>query len=81
MKFPQIIYMAVSRLDFWFFIIELVTRNPNLGIHALEDGLFASLLIFDYFCAFEFLKVGQMRFLIRIHAQCQADLDAEVNLM
>ena len=31
-----------------FFIIELVTRNPNLGIPALEDGLFANSLIFDY---------------------------------
>ena len=27
---------------------ELVTRNPNLGIPALEDGLFANWLIFDY---------------------------------
>ena len=40
--------MAISRADFWFFITELVTRNPNLGIPALEDGLFANLLIFDY---------------------------------
>ena len=40
--------MAISRPDFWFFIIELVTRNPNLGIPALENGLFANLLIFDY---------------------------------
>ena len=30
-----------------FGISELVTRNPNLGISALEDGLFANLLIFD----------------------------------
>ena len=40
--------MAISRADFWSFIIELVTRNPNLGIPALEDGLFANLSIFDY---------------------------------
>ena len=37
----------ISRSHFWFLIIELVTRNPNLGILALEDGLFANLLIFD----------------------------------
>ena len=36
------------KADFWSFITELVTRNPNLGIAALEDGLFANLLIFDY---------------------------------
>ena len=40
--------MANARADLWSFIIELVTRNPNLGIPALEDGLFANLLIFDY---------------------------------
>ena len=40
--------MAISRADFWSFITELVMRNPNLGIPALEDGLFANLLIFDY---------------------------------
>ena len=40
--------MAISRADFWFFIIELVTRNTNLGIPALEDGLYANVLIFDY---------------------------------
>ena len=39
--------MAISRGDFWSFITELVTRNPNLGIPALEDGLFANLLNFD----------------------------------
>ena len=33
---------------FWSVIIELVTRNPILGIPPLEDGLFANLLIFDY---------------------------------
>ena len=33
--------MAISRT-------ELVMRNPKLGITALEDGLFANLLIFDY---------------------------------
>ena len=40
--------MAISRADFWCFMIESVTRNPNLGIPALEDGLFANLLIFNY---------------------------------
>ena len=40
--------MAISRADFWSFITELVTRNPNLGIPPLEDGLFANLLIFNY---------------------------------
>ena len=40
--------MAISRADFWSFITELVTRNPDLGIPALEDGLFTNLLIFDY---------------------------------
>ena len=40
--------MAISRADFWSFITELVTRNPNLGVPALEDGLFANLLILDY---------------------------------
>ena len=40
--------MAISRVDFWYLIIESVTRNPNLGIPALEDGLFANVLIFDY---------------------------------
>ena len=39
--------MAVSRADVWSFITELVTRNPNLGIPALEDGLFVNLFIFD----------------------------------
>ena len=38
---------AISRPDFWSFSTELVTRNLNLGIPALEDGLFANLLIFD----------------------------------
>ena len=40
--------MAISRADFSSFISELVTRNPNLGIPALEDGLFANLLILNY---------------------------------
>ena len=56
--------MAISRADFWSFIIELVTSNPNLGIPALEDGLFANLLIFDYVYVFPdssdlFVKVRQ----------------------
>ena len=40
--------MTISRADFGSFINELVTRNPNLGIPALEDRLFANSLIFDY---------------------------------
>ena len=40
--------MAISIADFGSFIIELVTRNTNLGIPALEDGLFVILLIDDY---------------------------------
>ena len=41
--------MAISRADFCFFINDLVTSNPNLGIPALEDGFFANSLIFNYF--------------------------------
>ena len=40
--------MAVSRADFLSFMIELVTRNPTMGIPALEDGLFANIWIFYY---------------------------------
>ena len=40
--------MAISRADLGYFITELVTRNPTMGIPALEDGLFSNLLIFDY---------------------------------
>ncbi len=60
--------MTISKAVFLSFITELVTRNPNLGIPALEDGLFANLLIFNDFWVFEFLKVGLMRSLIRTHA-------------
>ena len=42
MKFSQNAHMAISRVDFWSFIIDLVVRNPNLGIPALEDGLCAN---------------------------------------
>ena len=28
--------MAISRVVFWYFIIELVTRNPILGMPPLE---------------------------------------------
>ena len=52
--------MAISRVDFWSFITDLVTRNPTMGIPPLEDGLFANLLIFDYFGVSEFLKVGKV---------------------
>ena len=44
--------MAISRADFWSFINELVTSNPTMGIPALEDGLVASLLIFNEFLIF-----------------------------
>ena len=40
--------MAISRADFVSFITELVTRNPRMGMSALEDGRFANLSIFDY---------------------------------
>ena len=40
--------MAISRAGFWSFITELVTRNPNLRVPALEEGLFAKPSIFDY---------------------------------
>ena len=47
--------MTISKVDLLSFITELVTRNPNLGIPALEDGLFANLLIFDcsYYISFK----------------------------
>ena len=48
MKFSQHGRIAISRLDFGSFIIELVRRNPTMGIPSQEDGLFANLLIFDY---------------------------------
>ena len=40
--------MAISRADFGSFITELVTRNPTMGIPALDDGLFVNFLIFHY---------------------------------
>ena len=40
--------MAISRPDFWSLITKLFTRNPNLGIPPLEDGLFANLWICYY---------------------------------
>ena len=39
--------MAISTADFWSFSIELVRTNPTMGITALEDRLYANLLIFD----------------------------------
>ena len=48
MKFPELGHMTISKAGFGSFITELVTRNPNLGIPAMEDELFANLLIFDY---------------------------------
>ena len=53
--------MAIARDVFWSFITELVTRNPNLGIPALEDGLFANLLIFDYLYVFRYFCKGKGR--------------------
>ena len=50
MKFCENGHMAISRVDFWSFINELCMRSPNLGIPALEDGLFVNLSIFDYVC-------------------------------
>ena len=41
--------MAISRADLFSFITELVTRNPTMGIPALEDGLFVNLLFFRFF--------------------------------
>ena len=40
--------MAISRAVFLSFVIELATRNPTMGIPALEDGLFPNLLMFDH---------------------------------
>ena len=55
--------MAISKADFWFFITELVTRNPTMGIPALEDGLFANLLIFRllilYICVWKRKREGK----------------------
>ena len=40
--------MAISKTDFWFFISAICMRNQTMGISAIEDGLFVTLLIFDY---------------------------------
>ena len=37
------------RAEFWFFITAMCMRNRTMGMPALEDGLFGSLLIFAYF--------------------------------
>ena len=42
-------------------ITELVTRDPTTGLPALEDGLFASLLIFDYLYVFRYFCKGKGR--------------------
>ena len=39
--------MAISRVDLGFFIIAMCMRNRTMGILALEDVFFES-LIFDY---------------------------------
>ena len=51
--------MTISRTFSCSFITELVTRNPNLGIPALEDGLFAKLLIFNYLYFWEGKRNGK----------------------
>ena len=51
--------MAISTADFWSCITALVTRNPNLSIPALEDGLFANLLIFEYLYYIFFKREGK----------------------
>ena len=51
--------MAISFADFGSFITELVTRNPTMGIPALEDGLFANLWIFDYLYYIFFKRKGK----------------------
>ena len=51
--------MAISKADLGSFIAELVTRNPNLGIPALEDGLFAKLVIFHYLYYMFFKREGK----------------------
>ena len=51
--------MTIPKTHFWVFIIELVTRNPNLGIPALEDCLFANLLIFDHLYYISFKGEGK----------------------
>ena len=51
--------MAICNDGFWSFITELVTRNPAMGIPALEDGLFAILLIFD--CLYYIFVFGKVR--------------------
>ena len=53
--------MAISRTDFQSFITELVTRTPTIGIPALEDGLFANLLIFDDLYVFRYFCKGTGR--------------------
>ena len=53
--------MAISRVDFWSFIIEEVTRKSTMGLPALEDGLFANLLIFYYLYVFRYFCKGKGR--------------------
>ena len=58
--------MAISRADFCSFITELVTRNPAMGIPALENGLFATCwfsIIYICFMIFEnlFVKVRERK--------------------
>ena len=40
--------MAISRADFWCFIIAMYMRNRTMDIPALGDGLSVNLLTFDY---------------------------------
>ena len=39
--------MGTSRADLSSFITAMITRNPTMGIPALEDELFVNLLTFD----------------------------------
>ena len=46
--------MAISKADFWSFIIAMSMRNRTMDIPALEDGLFLNLLIFY----FAYIEIG-----------------------
>ena len=54
MEFSNLGFQAMSRADFWFFIIAMYMTNRTMGIPPLEGRLFVNLLIFAYlqvFCA------------------------------
>ena len=52
LNFPNLAVWPSPELILVFVITELVTRNPTMGIPALEDALFANLLMFDYLCTY-----------------------------